>query len=136
MPAHLEVPHPGRSEERTTRDGVDGCESRTLLPHLGGEIPSYSMAPMARDGTGTTPLTTIPICIIRMHVLESAGDDPLGPYAYKGQLATDPKNEFYAIDGSILRKGNGDLYFLWAGHPGHRFHLQARQSLDHRGSRV
>jgi GH43 family beta-xylosidase len=59
----------------------------------------------------------------RMYVLESAGDDPMGPYAFKGQIATDPKNEFYAIDGSILKKGNGELYFLWAGYPGHRLFI-------------
>jgi GH43 family beta-xylosidase len=59
----------------------------------------------------------------RMYVLESAGSDPLGPYAFKGKLATDPKDEFYAIDGSVLRKGKGELYFLWAGHPGHRLFI-------------
>lgn len=59
----------------------------------------------------------------RIYVLESAGDDPLGPYAYKGLLATDPKNEFYAIDGSILRKGDGSLYLIWAGYPGHRLFI-------------
>jgi GH43 family beta-xylosidase len=59
----------------------------------------------------------------RMYVLESAGADPLGPYSFKGKLATDPKDEYYAIDGSVIRKGNGELYFVWAGHPGHRLFI-------------
>ena len=53
----------------------------------------------------------------RMFVLESDRDDPLGPYHFKGRIQTDPKNEFYAIDGSILAHPNGSLYFLWCGRP-------------------
>lgn len=47
-----------------------------------------------------------------MHVLESAGTDPLGPYTYKGRLY-DPQNDTWAIDGSIL-KLNDALYFLFS----------------------
>jgi len=54
----------------------------------------------------------------RMHVLESAGTDPLGPYSYKGRLV-DPANDNYAIDGSVFQKADGSWYFLWAAHPGH-----------------
>lgn len=55
----------------------------------------------------------------RMHVLESAGTDPLGPYTYKGRLF-DPTNDQYSIDGSVfLHPGDGQWYFLWAAHPGH-----------------
>ncbi len=55
----------------------------------------------------------------RMHVLESAGKDPLGPYAYKGRLVN-PANDHYAIDGSVFQNpGDGRWYFLWASHPGH-----------------
>ena len=55
----------------------------------------------------------------RMHVLESAGTDPLGPYSYKGRLFN-PANDHYAIDGSVFQNpGNGLWYFLWAAHPGH-----------------
>jgi len=55
----------------------------------------------------------------RMHVLESAGTDPLGPYTYKGRLF-DTTNDQYAIDGSVfLHPGDGEWYFLWAAHPGH-----------------
>jgi GH43 family beta-xylosidase len=55
----------------------------------------------------------------RMHVLESVGTDPLGPYAYKGRLF-DPANDRYAIDGSVFQHpGTGHWYFLWAAQPGH-----------------
>ena len=53
----------------------------------------------------------------RMYVAESAGDSPLGPYTYKAQLLTDVKNEQYAIDGTVLSKPNGELYFFWCGRP-------------------
>ena len=55
----------------------------------------------------------------RMHVLESAGDDPLGPYAYKARLF-DPANDRYAIDGSVFENpATASWYFLWAARPGH-----------------
>ena len=53
----------------------------------------------------------------RLFVLESERDDPLGPYHFQGRIETDPNNEFYAIDGTILRHPNGSLYFLWCGRP-------------------
>lgn len=55
----------------------------------------------------------------RMHVLESAGTDPMGPYFYKAQMQTDAENRFYAIDGTVIKKPDGTLYFMWAGRPGH-----------------
>ncbi|WP_448623483.1 glycoside hydrolase family 43 protein [Geodermatophilus sp. URMC 64] len=55
----------------------------------------------------------------RMHVLESTGDTPLGPFEYRTRLNTDPDNQYYAIDGSALQLPTGDLYFFWAGWPGH-----------------
>lgn len=59
----------------------------------------------------------------RMHVLESSGTDPLGPYQYKGRLF-DPANDFYAIDGSVFQHpGDGRWYFLWAAQPGHRIRI-------------
>lgn len=59
----------------------------------------------------------------RMHVLESEGSAPLGPYHYKGRLF-DPQNDFYAIDGSVFQHpGDGRWYFLWAAHPGHRIRI-------------
>lgn len=53
----------------------------------------------------------------RMYVIESASDDPLGPYSFKSQLQTDAKNEFYAIDGTVLRLPDGKMYFIWCGRP-------------------
>ena len=53
----------------------------------------------------------------RLFVLESERDDPLGPYHFQGRIQTDPDNEFYAIDGSILQHPNGSMYFLWCGRP-------------------
>ncbi len=50
----------------------------------------------------------------RAHVLESSGDDPMGPYSYKARLF-DPANDVFAIDGTVLQKANGSLYFLWSG---------------------
>lgn len=53
----------------------------------------------------------------RMFVLESAGDDPLGPYTFKAKLKTDPDDSQYAIDGTVLKLPSGDLYFVWCGRP-------------------
>lgn len=59
----------------------------------------------------------------RMHVLQSEGIDPLGPYHYQGRLF-DPENDFYAIDGSVFQQpSTGGWYFLWAAHPGHRIRI-------------
>ncbi|KAB8145980.1 family 43 glycosylhydrolase [Chloroflexia bacterium SDU3-3] len=44
----------------------------------------------------------------RLHVLESAGSDPLGPYSYKGQLLPG-----WAIDGSLLTL-NSKYYLLYS----------------------
>ncbi|GAA3737845.1 family 43 glycosylhydrolase [Salinactinospora qingdaonensis] len=46
----------------------------------------------------------------RIHVLESTGDDPMGPYVYRGEL-TDPANDTWQIDGSILRL-DGRMYLM------------------------
>lgn len=46
----------------------------------------------------------------RLHVLESAGDDPLGPYAYKG-MPLPPQT--WNIDGTYLRLG-GELFLVWS----------------------
>ena len=53
----------------------------------------------------------------RMFVIESAGDDPTGPYHFKAKLQTDPNDEFYAIDGGPFRAPDGTLYFAWCGRP-------------------
>ncbi|MCF4122410.1 family 43 glycosylhydrolase [Antribacter sp. KLBMP9083] len=46
------------------------------------------------------------------HVLESAGNDPMGPYTYKGVLNLMP-NGGWAIDGSVLRLDGAD-YFMFS----------------------
>jgi GH43 family beta-xylosidase len=52
----------------------------------------------------------------RMHVLESAGTDPMGPYTYRARLYVSA-NDYWAIDGSVMQL-NGQLYYLfsqWSG---------------------
>nr|WP_306663343.1 family 43 glycosylhydrolase [Saccharophagus degradans] len=44
-----------------------------------------------------------------LSVLESVGDDPMGPYTYKGEMMPNTWN----IDGSYLEH-NGQLYLLWS----------------------
>ena len=59
----------------------------------------------------------------RMHVLESAGTDPLGPYHYKARLVN-PTNDHYAIDGTVFTNAaDGALYFVWAARPGHVLYI-------------
>jgi GH43 family beta-xylosidase len=50
----------------------------------------------------------------RMWVLESEGDNPLGPYHCRGELKTDG----WAIDGTVLTADDGRMYFIWSGWPG------------------
>ena len=50
-----------------------------------------------------------------MHVIESIGKDPMGPYTYKAEL-TD-SIDGWAIDTSILQL-NGSLYLLFSAFPG------------------
>ncbi|HYX35640.1 MAG TPA: family 43 glycosylhydrolase [Oligoflexus sp.] len=54
----------------------------------------------------------------RMFVLESEAVDPLGPYGFKGRLAT--ATDRWAIDGTVLEAGNGKRYFVWSGWEGHQ----------------
>ncbi|MBB5803496.1 GH43 family beta-xylosidase [Saccharothrix ecbatanensis] len=50
----------------------------------------------------------------RVHVAESAGTDPTGPYTYKGMVFG--TNDWWGIDGSVLTI-DGKLYFTWSGVP-------------------
>ncbi|MCX5259275.1 family 43 glycosylhydrolase [Streptomyces canus] len=50
----------------------------------------------------------------RVHVLESAGLDPLGPYTYKGMVFG--ASDWWGIDGSVVTI-NGQLYLIWSGVP-------------------
>lgn len=58
----------------------------------------------------------------RMHVLESTGTNPLGPYTYKARLFN-PTNDQYAIDGTVFSTTNGALYFVWAARPNHVLYI-------------
>ncbi|QJE94973.1 glycoside hydrolase family 43 protein [Luteolibacter luteus] len=58
----------------------------------------------------------------RMFVMESKSSSILGPYGPPKQIETDPKDEFYAIDGTVFEHA-GSHYFVWAGHPGHRLFI-------------
>jgi GH43 family beta-xylosidase len=49
----------------------------------------------------------------RLHVLESSGTDPLGPYTYKGRIY-DQTHDVWSIDGSVLKMPDGKLYFLFS----------------------
>jgi GH43 family beta-xylosidase len=72
----------------------------------------------------------------RMFVMESKTNSIKGPYGEPTQLLTDPKDEFYAIDGHVFSHG-GRLYFLWAGHPGHLIYIsRMKDPLTLTGKRV
>jgi GH43 family beta-xylosidase len=47
----------------------------------------------------------------RIHVLESAGTDPMGPYTFKADLLDPTANNTWELDASILQL-NGNLYLL------------------------
>jgi GH43 family beta-xylosidase len=49
----------------------------------------------------------------RMHVLESAGSDPLGPYTYKARIF-DSTHDVWSIDESILKMPDGRMYLLFS----------------------
>ncbi|RMI43258.1 glycoside hydrolase family 43 protein [Streptomyces triticirhizae] len=48
-----------------------------------------------------------------VHVLESAGDDPLGPYTHRGQIDPHGDNR-WMIDSSYLTMPDGRLYLLYS----------------------
>jgi len=59
----------------------------------------------------------------RLHVLESEGVDPMGPYHYRGRLF-DPANDFYAIDASTFQNpADQRWYLVWAARPGHHLRI-------------
>ena len=50
----------------------------------------------------------------RMWVLRADSQDPLGNYSMVGEVLNSNNTE-WAIDGSVLERANGDLYFVWSG---------------------
>ncbi len=53
----------------------------------------------------------------RMHVAESAGTDPMGPYTYKGQLAVGGPTDAWAVDPTIMTI-NGQNYLFYSAYEG------------------
>ncbi|WP_274364130.1 glycoside hydrolase family 43 protein [Paenibacillus thermotolerans] len=60
----------------------------------------------------------------RMYVLESESEDPFGPYMNRGKIAD--ASDKWAIDGTVLRKDSGELFFIWSGWEGD---VNVRQNL-------
>jgi GH43 family beta-xylosidase len=56
----------------------------------------------------------------RMHVLESAGDNPLGPYTYRAQLNAGGPTDAWAVDPTIMQV-NGQLYLFYSAYEGAHF---------------
>lgn len=52
----------------------------------------------------------------RMFCIEGTSDDPQGEYIFKNKLSVE--DDRWAIDGTVLDKGNGELYFIWSGWEG------------------
>lgn len=50
----------------------------------------------------------------RMWVMGSTTDSPFGPYEDLGEVI-DSNDKDWAIDGSVIERANGDLYFVWSG---------------------
>lgn len=50
----------------------------------------------------------------RMWAMRSTTDSPYGPYEEMGEVL-DSNDTEWAIDGSVLQRANGDLYFVWSG---------------------
>lgn len=53
----------------------------------------------------------------RLYVAESDTANAQGTYTFKGKIA-DPTNDRWTIDGTVLEKEDGSLYFIWSGWPG------------------
>lgn len=53
----------------------------------------------------------------RMYVIRALDpNNALGDYTAEKRLST-PTEDFWAIDGTVLKYGNGQLYFIWSGWP-------------------
>jgi GH43 family beta-xylosidase len=56
----------------------------------------------------------------RIHVAESAGTNPLGPYTYRGELALGGPVDAWSVDPTIMRINN-QLYLFYSAYEGTRF---------------
>lgn len=81
-------------------------EAHFLTGPNGGRWYLYYTAGPANAGPGQQ----------RLHVLESAGEDLLGPYRHRARLF-DPDADFWAIDGTVLHRADGRFYLVYSGHP-------------------
>jgi len=53
----------------------------------------------------------------RMYVIQALDpSDPLGAWTFNA-IRLLPEEEIYAIDGTVMQYGNGELYFIWTGFP-------------------
>jgi len=89
-------------------NGSEGSRYNIWGPHLNyvqGKWYIYYAAQAQRDDAFLHQ---------RMWVLESEGTDPFGPYQDAGEVL-DSDDKEWAIDGSVLEKSDGSLYFVWAG---------------------
>ena len=62
----------------------------------------------------------------RMHVLESAGLDPMGPYTYRGQLNAGGPTDPWVTDPTIMTI-NGQIYLFYTAYEG--VHFQSSQNI-------
>jgi GH43 family beta-xylosidase len=91
-------------------EGSVGTKYNIWGPHLNfveGNWYIYYAAQSVRDPTFRNQ---------RMWVLRSVSGNPLGPYQDEGEVLDSNDNE-WAIDGSILIREDGSLYFVWSGIP-------------------
>ncbi|MGH7978878.1 MAG: family 43 glycosylhydrolase, partial [Limisphaerales bacterium] len=60
----------------------------------------------------------------RMFVAEANTQNPLGAWTFLGKIY-DTNSDYWAIDGNIIQKSDGSLYFVWSGHannsPGNQY---------------
>lgn len=59
----------------------------------------------------------------RLYVAEASSSDPQGAYISKGKIY-DATTDRWAIDGTVLEKDDGSLFFIWSGWPGSTDGLQ------------
>lgn len=60
----------------------------------------------------------------RMYVAKADTQDPMGTWTYIGRIY-DPFHDYWAIDGNVIQKSDGSLYFVYSGHangsPGNQY---------------
>ena len=100
----------GQSTGKLVFDTSSGKNKVNALwgPHINkinGEWYIYFCAQKNEDNKFTSQ---------RMWVIKSTTDSPYGPYDQMTEVLGSNNTE-WAIDGSVLQRKNGDLYFVWSG---------------------